>query len=451
MSDFTARLGLPFLQPQQAQKHVTLNDSLTRLDSLMQMRALSASLTAPPDAPAEGDLFLMPQGVLSGAWAEQTAGTAACFQDGIWQFYGPQPGWICTVLETQTVLSVSATGVWVPLVSSAAEPAQFGVNTTPDPVNRFAVKSDAELLSHDDVTPGTGNARKVINKASAGKTASILFQSNWAGRAEIGLLGDEQFGVSVSANGTTFTPALQIDRTTARAAFPAGLAHAQTGAAISSLLPTTGGDGVVSIYRIDAARAQNPRTFGLQSISGDLLGVPVGTAATIFAQAFMGGVSLLRIWNTSLSPAQPAWIKAQPDANTLRVLDAAALADWQIGHTLQVGDPDSVTPGRVITLDISPMMQALFGTVFAQTGVVLRMAALAGPSCETALEVSPSGAPGTFLGTRGYAGAHSPTGQFTLFTAQASPVSASRLVCVRESALTGQMGVSLVSVNALLV
>ena len=59
-----------------------------------------------------------------------------------------------------------------------------GIATGYDSTNRLAVRSPATLLSHE----GGGHQLK-INKASAGDTASLLFQSNWTGHAEMGLSG----------------------------------------------------------------------------------------------------------------------------------------------------------------------------------------------------------------------------------------------------------------------
>ena len=44
----TTQLGLPLLQPAQAQKHVTVNEALVRLDGLTQLVLASATVTAPP-------------------------------------------------------------------------------------------------------------------------------------------------------------------------------------------------------------------------------------------------------------------------------------------------------------------------------------------------------------------------------------------------------------------
>jgi hypothetical protein len=88
----------------------------------------------------------------------------------------------------------------------------FGVNTSPDSTNRLAAKSDAVLFSHDDVTPGTGDQRTVLNKASTGKTASFLFQSNFSGRAEIGLTGNDDFSFKVSPDGAAWSDALVLKK-----------------------------------------------------------------------------------------------------------------------------------------------------------------------------------------------------------------------------------------------
>ncbi len=51
----TARLRLPEIAAAQAQKHVTHNEALTALDTLVQLGVLDKDLTAPPGSPEEGD------------------------------------------------------------------------------------------------------------------------------------------------------------------------------------------------------------------------------------------------------------------------------------------------------------------------------------------------------------------------------------------------------------
>ena len=51
MSDTSAILSLPYLQPAQAQKHVTHNEALQLLDVLVQMAVIARSLSLPPTSP----------------------------------------------------------------------------------------------------------------------------------------------------------------------------------------------------------------------------------------------------------------------------------------------------------------------------------------------------------------------------------------------------------------
>ena len=70
---------------------------------------------------------------------------------------------------------------------------------TADAGNRLArMKSDAVLMSHDDVTPGSGDMRLALNKSAPANTASLTFQTGWSGRAEFGLAGDDDWHVKVS-------------------------------------------------------------------------------------------------------------------------------------------------------------------------------------------------------------------------------------------------------------
>lgn len=64
----TAKLGLPLIQAAQAQKHVTVNEALARIDALVQLTLGSVTLTAPPGVPGEGDAYGVPAGA-TGGWA----------------------------------------------------------------------------------------------------------------------------------------------------------------------------------------------------------------------------------------------------------------------------------------------------------------------------------------------------------------------------------------------
>ena len=90
MSD-TPKNALPLLEAGQAQKHVTMNVGLLRLDALTRASALSAGLTDPPTSPADGDAYLVasPAG---GAWLGEDNALASFF-GGEWIFVAPSIGW----------------------------------------------------------------------------------------------------------------------------------------------------------------------------------------------------------------------------------------------------------------------------------------------------------------------------------------------------------------------
>ncbi|NWH07427.1 MAG: hypothetical protein HXY22_02040 [Alphaproteobacteria bacterium] len=137
-----------------------------------------------------------------------------------------------------------------------------------------------------------------------------------------------------------------------------------------------------------------------------------------------------------------------PAASQLEVTSAAHIATWAAGETIQVGDPETITPGRVIALDISPMLQAVFGTVFPQAGAILKIA-IVGNGGEAGIDVSDSGMSGTFFGVRTFSGGIANTSQYAIPCSQLSPISNSNLIFIREQDYGGNMGITIASVNAL--
>ena len=60
------------------------------------------------------------------------------------------------------------------------------------------------------------------NKQAAGNTLSLLMQTGFSARAEIGLTGDDDLRVKVSPNGGDWFEALRIARETGGSPFPVG-------------------------------------------------------------------------------------------------------------------------------------------------------------------------------------------------------------------------------------
>jgi Protein of unknown function (DUF2793) len=92
MADASARLNLPLLAAGQAQKEITHNEALSRLDGLVQMSIEARNLPVPPVAPVIGHCWIVPVGA-SGVWSGH-AQEIAHWTSGGWRFSVPLPGFI---------------------------------------------------------------------------------------------------------------------------------------------------------------------------------------------------------------------------------------------------------------------------------------------------------------------------------------------------------------------
>ena len=203
MSDHSPRLDLPYILPSQAQKHVTHNEALQRLDALVHLTLQATEAEAPPSDPGAGEIHAL-GAAPSGAWDGQ-AGQLALWDGSGWQFLSPQDGWHGFVRSTGQMVVFDA-GVWRDARGDLDNLAGVGINTTYDPLNRLSLAAGASLFSHE----GAGHQVKV-NKAAAAETASLLFQSDWTGHAEMGLAGDTAYSIKISPDGSAWHTALRLD------------------------------------------------------------------------------------------------------------------------------------------------------------------------------------------------------------------------------------------------
>lgn len=204
-TDASARLQLPFIMPSQAQKHVTYNTAVERLDALVQLVLEDIDVQTPPTSPEEGQVWGLGPAP-TGDWAGQ-AGTLAQWLPPGWVFYTPQEGWRAWNKSAGQPVIFDGSA-WIASGGTQNQPG-LGIATSWDANNRLAVASPASLFTHE----GNGHQLKV-NKSAATDTASLLFQSGFTGHAEMGLAGDTNFSIKVSADGASWTDALRVDVTT---------------------------------------------------------------------------------------------------------------------------------------------------------------------------------------------------------------------------------------------
>lgn len=206
--DATPRLGLPYLAAAQAQKHVTFNAALSLLDALVQTLAESRAVAAQPAAPTDGALYILPAAATGAAWAGRPVGTLMRWEAGAWAALPSSVGQVGYVRDEGRLVVNTAAG-WTDvsaLISALQNLTALGVGATADAGNPLTVRGPAALFTH----AGAGTQLK-LNKATAADTASLLYQTGFSGRAEMGLCGDDRFHIKVSADGAAFTEAVVVD------------------------------------------------------------------------------------------------------------------------------------------------------------------------------------------------------------------------------------------------
>ncbi|WP_349370726.1 DUF2793 domain-containing protein [Salinarimonas sp.] len=219
----TNHLALPLIAAAQAMKHVTHNEALALLDALVHLAVAGTAADAPAE-PAEG-MRLLVDPAPTGAFAGQ-AGRIALFDAGAWRFLAPQAGWRLYDAAADAVL-VHDGAAWRPIGDFVPDPVelpQLGIGTAPDATNRLAAKLNAALFTALRAAEGgSGDLRFVLDKEGAAGTVSQLYQAGFSGRAETGLIGDDDFRIRVSADGATWRDGLRIAAATGEASFPSGL------------------------------------------------------------------------------------------------------------------------------------------------------------------------------------------------------------------------------------
>ena len=106
----TLRFGMPLLDAAQAQKHITVNEALLRVDALGAGRVESADLTVPPVGATDGEAYIVATGA-TGAWLGQD-GNVALFLNGGWEFAAPFSG-LTIWIESEGTIATFGAGSWI--------------------------------------------------------------------------------------------------------------------------------------------------------------------------------------------------------------------------------------------------------------------------------------------------------------------------------------------------
>lgn len=260
----TTNLKMPLLVSNQSQKEITHNEALIIIDNILQNGVVDKNLTTPPSNPNTNDIYIVGASA-TGVWSGKDNQLA--FYDNGWRFIEAREGFTFWVNDENKLYSFDGSN-WIETMTTSTpnigelndltdivitSVSQYdilqhngtnfvntkevqnlslvGVNTTANSTNKLSVKSDAVLFDN-----ATDDSRIKVNKATSTDTASHLFQTNYSGRAEFGLIGNDDFTLKVSSDGTTWNNSFVVDKATGNIDFKANIT--KNGSAIDNMIPS---------------------------------------------------------------------------------------------------------------------------------------------------------------------------------------------------------------------
>ncbi|MFG1375499.1 DUF2793 domain-containing protein [Xanthobacter autotrophicus] len=215
MTDQSANLALPYIAAAQAQKHVTHNEAIRRLDAFVQLVLESATATAPPAVPAEGARWFVPAGA-TGAFAGH-AGSIAAHEQGAFDFLPVAQGFLAFIRDEGRLALFDGAAFVSPFAASAHRAAIAGQVMEEDVTlagafveTAMAIPDRAIVLAVSTrtiaaVTGATSYDCGISGEASKfGGSLGVA-----AGAANVGVIGPTAFyaatPVRLTANGGSFT------------------------------------------------------------------------------------------------------------------------------------------------------------------------------------------------------------------------------------------------------
>lgn len=292
----TFHLSLPYLDAAQAQKHITHNQALTLLDACVHLYIEERYIEAPPATPLPGSRYLI--GPSAQGDFKNKEGYLATFIDGGWLYLTPQPGW-CAYIGAEKVLSLFDGKTWIdrPVeIKDLTNLSHFSLGGSLDQNNPFSVHLNSALFSAlSNSEGGTGDVRLFLNKTSSTGTASHLYETAYAARAEAGLLGDDHYRIKVSADGNIWSHALDIHPATGVVSFPSGALGMGLTLRRTDILSGTGTYNVQPqdiLYRLIAIGGGGGGGSGRVSATGAAAGGGSGGQPGAYVERFVPAAAL---------------------------------------------------------------------------------------------------------------------------------------------------------------
>ena len=197
--DATPRLSLPYVAAGQSQKHITVNEGLSRLDGLVQLAVESRQVAAQPTTPLDGAVHILPASPSGEVWSSHPAGTLMRFEAGAWEAIAPAAGFLAWVRDEGQVLVFDGEG-WMALSASfsslTAARSPGGADTRCE-LREEEVTLAGASVSTTIVIPARAIVLAVSTRTTAAITGAASYSCGVAGEA--GKFG-ASLGVALNAS-----------------------------------------------------------------------------------------------------------------------------------------------------------------------------------------------------------------------------------------------------------
>lgn len=270
----------------------------------------------------------------------------------------------------------------------------LGIGTTVDPANPLAAKLNSALLAALPTTAsGTGHVRLALSKQAPANAASVLFQDNFSGRAEIGLVGDDNFHLKVSPDGTSFLDALSVASASGAVSFLVPPSQPTPAAADSSTKSATTAFVAGAVAAAFGRTQVNDAAYAVLP-SDRLVAVIALSAARVLtlpaASSFAPGATLTVVDESGACSASSTITLARAGTDTINGAASAVLA---VPYGYLALESNGVNKWTVIdqvqtagTTPLATVAQGLAGSTI-QFGTLEQLVALSGSSTTSTVQI----------------------------------------------------------------
>jgi len=128
-----------------------------------------------------------------------------------------------TFNDARAVMVEGESGLMAVAKGATYEPSNHRVRWSNGAVATILSAEEPDSIRGHQFDAAWGDVQAKLNKNASGDTASLLYQTSYSGRAEFGLTGDDDFHCKVSPDGSSWTDALVIDRTSGALTLASGV------------------------------------------------------------------------------------------------------------------------------------------------------------------------------------------------------------------------------------